>query len=85
MPTKVFTGIQVKEMTAHGLKNVVLLPIDATIKEEDVRVNVEKLTEMAYSKDNMYMVLENGTGLVMRGLTTKTVIFEPVFEEFITE
>jgi len=73
-------GIKILELTANGLQEIYELetePIDTTDEVRQAQA-FEKITDMFFSQDSVYMTTDRGS-VVVRGLATKTIVLRAVF------
>jgi len=75
---KTMIGIKILELTANGLVEIFELETEPLDDAEKQAQSIEVLTKMAFEKETMFLTTEFGS-LVIRGMSTKTIVFRSVF------
>jgi len=79
MPMKTMIGMQILEMTASGLQEIVTLETEPLKDPEDWKTNLSSINETIYNADSIYMTFED-QAFVIKGLATKTIVLKGVFQ-----
>lgn len=77
---KVLIGIKIKELTPNGLVEVFELETEEISQDDDERMEAvfDTVTKMAMDSDSMFLQTNHGS-IVIRGLSKKTIRFQPVW------
>jgi hypothetical protein len=79
MPMKTLVGIQILEMTASGLKEIVTIESEPVKDPKAWQEGINEITEKIYENGSIFMSFQD-QGFVLKDIKSKTIVVKGIFQ-----